>query len=149
VGFQPSRVYEVPYTNGPCWLIVGDKAWQHAPPLVGLYTLLIRVGYMHQPGDSVDDTLQKAKDGQIKIGDSTRYAGNKDCSYISQAWRGIQVILKHGLKVFHDTIEENYPADVAKRDPSHGLHNYYGPVNFTKGSPKKAMPYWYRDEIWK
>jgi len=147
VGFEPSRVYEVPYDTGPCWLIIGDKAWQHAPPLVGLYTLLIRVGYMHTPGDSADDTLEKAKSGKIKIGSDNSYAGHRDCSYISQAWKGIQVVMKHGLKVFHDTIEENYPENVRNIGPS--LHDCYGPVNFSKGSPRKAMPYWYRDEIWK
>jgi len=158
LGFQPSQIYEVPHDQSPCWLIVGDKGWQHAPPMVGLFTLLIRVGFMHKLGDLSEQTLQKAKSGKIKIGDSSGYAGNRDCSYISQAWNGIQAILKHGLEIFHEKIEENYPEDLPKRGAS--LHDAFGPVNFTsaatkkdsQGNPigaKKAMPHWYREEYWK
>lgn len=147
LGFQPSVIYEVPHDGGPCWLIVGDKGWQHAPPLVGLYTLLIRVGFMHNSGDSADETLKKAKSGKIKIGDSGSYAGNRDCSYISQSWKGIQAILKHGLDIFYAKMEANYPKDLPKRGAS--LHDAYGPVNFSKGIPKKAMPHWYRAKYWK
>lgn len=148
MGFEPSQVYEVPHKGGPCWLIVGDKKWQIAPPMVGLYTLFIRVGFMHTPGDSAEATLKKAKEGKIKIGDSTGYAGNRDCSYISQAWKGIQVILKHGVEIFHDSIEENYPKDLPDKVGS--LHDYLGPVNFAKNaSVKKAMPHWFRAKYWK
>jgi len=148
MGFQPSQVYEVPHADGPCWLVVGDKGWQHAPPMVGLFTLMIRVGFMHKPGDTADATLKKAKDGKIKIGDSTGYAGNRDCSYISQAWKGLQVILKHGVEIFHDTIEENYPKDLPNKCGS--LHDNLGPVNFAKNAAvKKAMPHWFRTKYWK
>ncbi len=157
MGFQPTRIYEVPNKSAPCWLIVGDKGWQHAPPMVGLFTLVIRVGFMHQLGDSADTTLQKAKDGKIKIGTDSGYAGNRDCAYISSAWKGIQAILKHGLDIFYEKMKDNYPADLPKRGAS--LHDQFGPVNFTSAATKKnargdwtgsrkAMPHWYREKYW-
>lgn len=151
MGLEPSMIHEVPHPSGPCWLIIGDKGWQHAAPMVGLYTLFIRVGVKHTAGEGYEKTLAKARDGKIKIGAGTSYAGNRDCSYIKQAWDGIQVILKHGLKVFHPTIGENYPKDLPNKCGS--LHGQLGPVNFTnarktKNGAAKAMPYWYRDEIW-
>lgn len=145
MGFQPSQIYEVPHDASPCWLIVGDKGWQHAPPMVGFFTLVIRVGFMHILGTSADATLKKAKEGKIKIGDTTGYAGNRDCSYISQAWKGISAILKHGLDIFHEKMEDNYPASLK----SAGLHDSFGPVNFTAKRPKAAMPHWYREKYWK
>lgn len=147
LGFEPSRIYQVPHADAPCWLIVGDSRWQHAPPLVGFYTLFIRLGFMHEVANDTDKTLQLARDGKIKIGDGSSYAGNKDCSYIAQAWDGIQVLFKHGIQVFHEKMEENYPLDLPKRGIS--LHDHLGPVNFTKRYAEKAMPHWYRDEIWK
>ncbi len=152
-----TKIYEVPHQNSPCWLIVGDKGWQHAPPMVGLFTLIIRVGFMHKLGESADQTLQRAKEGKIKIGDNTSYAGNRDCSYIAQAWAGIQAILKHGLNIFYPEMSDNYPEDLPRRGAS--LHDAFGPVNFTlaatrkdgQGNPtgaKKAMPRWYEDKYW-
>ena len=147
LGFQPSMIYEVPHDPSPCWLIVGDKGWQHAPPMVGLFTLFIRLGIMHKLGADADETLKLAKDGKIKIGTGTEYAGNRDCSYISQAWKGIQVILKHGMEIFYEKMEDNYPKDLPNRGPS--LHDDFGPVNFSQRSPEEAMPHWYREKYWK
>lgn len=152
MGFEPSQVYEVPHADSPCWLVIGDKGWQHAPPMVGLFTLVIRVGFMHQLGDSADETLEKAKEGKIKIGDNSDYAGHRDCSYIASAWKGIQVILKYGLDIFYENMSENYPKDLRQRGAN--LHNDFGPVNFTKVHDKanrgahKAMPHWYRKKYW-
>lgn len=147
LGFQPTRIYEVPHPDSPCWLIIGDKSWQHAPPMVGLYTLFIRLGLMHPQGGSADETLKLAKDGKIKISNNRDYAGNRDCSWIAQGWVGIQAILKHSLKIFHEKMEDNYPKKLAEVYPT--LHDGYGPVNFSNKHPKEAMPHWYRDEHWK
>lgn len=147
LGFSPSKVFAVEHPDSPCWLVLGDKRWQHAPPLVGFFTLFIRVGFMHETTLSVDETLRKAKVGEIKIGSSSGYAGNLDCSYIKESWKGLQALFKHNTSIFHATMEENYPEDLPRRGAS--LHDAYGPVNFTKKTPAKAMPHWYREEIWK
>ena len=146
LGFKKSKIHQVEHEKVPCWLIIGDKSWQHAPPLVGFFTLFIRLGFMHNLERKVDETLQLAKEEKIKIGSSTSYAGNRDSSYIKQAWEGLQVLFKHNLGVFHEKMEDNYPQDLPNRGPS--LHDHYGPVNFSKKCPKEAMPHWYRSEIW-
>ena len=146
LGFQPSQIYKVDHDGSPCWLVIGDKGWQHAPPLVGLYTLLIRLGFMHKLGESADATLELAKEGKITIGDNSNYAGNKDCTYIKQSWPGIQVLFEHGLAVFNEKMEDNYPADLPKLGRS--LHDHFGPVSFSEKLSKKAMPSWYKEEHW-
>jgi hypothetical protein len=148
LGFQPSRVYEVPHDGAPCWLVVGDPRWQIAPPMVGFFTLFIRLGFAHTPGEAHNVTLQKAKDGKIKIGDGDHYAGNRDASYIKSSWKALEVLLQHGVQIFHPTIEENYPKDLP--DKCGSLHDSLGPVNFAKSAEvKKAMPFWFRPEFWK
>lgn len=147
LGFRPSRIFQVEHPEAPCWLVVGDKNWQLAPPLVGFYTLFVRLGIAHNPETSVDDTLALAKEKKITIGDGQgSYAGQNDSTYIANSWKGLELLFQHGIKIFHPTIQENYPEDLPKRGTS--LHDSFGPVNFTAGRPKKAMPYWYREEIW-
>jgi hypothetical protein len=114
--------------------------------------MLIRVGYYHNAGGSFMRTLEMMRDGELGVGGDSTYedyddgaAGCNDSSYISQAWKGIEVILKHGLGVFHETMLENYPEDV----PTGILHDHYGIVNFTKRRPEKRMPRWYRKTLWK
>lgn len=144
MGFTPSEIFTVDNEKSPAWLIVGDPGWQHAPTMISLYTLFIRLGCFHNPGDTLEQTLKRAEKGEIKIGDSGNYAGNKDCSYVKQGRKGINVILKHGLKVFHDKQIENYPETLK----ANGLHDNYGIVNFTAKRPEKVVPHWYRKEIW-
>ncbi len=145
LGLEPTQIYPVEHADGPCWLLLADPRWQLAPTLISLFTLLARIGFFHNSGDSVEQTLDRAEKGEITIGEDRNYAGNRDCSYVKQARKGIDVILKHGLEIFHPTPQENYPPSLIK----HGLHDKFGIVSFTQGSPKTVMPYWYREEIWK
>jgi hypothetical protein len=139
IGLEPSRIFEVPYDGSPCWLVIGDKRWQIAPPMLGFFTLFIRIGFAHPVGESYESTLEKCKDGKIKIGDGG--AGCNDPGYIKQSWKGLQALLTHGLDTFHPDIESNYPKELpAQLD----LHNSAGPVNWTAGQAKKAMPRWYK-----
>ncbi len=143
--FRPTQIHPVEHEAGPCWLILADKRWQLAPTLISLYTLFVRLGFFHTPGESIDQTIERAEKGKIKIGSDDAYAGNRDCSYIKQARKGIDTILRHGTEIFHPTLKENYPKSLLKN----GLHDNYGIVNFTQRKPEKTMPHWYRDEIWK
>ena len=141
-GFEPSQIFEVPHPGGvPTWIVIGDKRWQHAPALVGLYTLLIRTGFAHKKGTPFTTTLSGCKAGKIKVVTNSG-AGCHDPNYIKQSWKGIQAILEHGTGCFHPKMADNYPKDVQKRIGS--LHDYAGPVNWTKGSCKKGMPRWYK-----
>jgi hypothetical protein len=140
LGFEPSKIFEVPHPQGPCWLIIGDKCWQHAPPILGLFTLFIRVGFAHDPKESYETTLENCRSGKFKITASGVEAGFNDPGYVKESWIGLQAFLKHGTETFYPTIEENYPEDLPKKL---NLHNAVGPVNWSKGSAKVAMPRWY------
>lgn len=144
LGFRPTEIHEVENPDGPTWLIIADKGWQHAPTMISLFTLLVRVGCYHTPGAEVSETLDAAEKGKIKIGGSTGYAGNRDGNYVKSSRKGIEVILKHGLDVFYKKQKDNYPESLRKN----GLHDNYGIVNFTAGRPKKVIPHWYRSSIW-
>jgi hypothetical protein len=145
LGFENfTEIYEVEHEGGPCWLLVGDAGWQHAPTMISLYTLFIRLGCFHKPGDTLKKTLSCAEKGSIKIGSNSDYAGNNDCKYVKQGRAGIDVIFKHGLDVFHPKQIDNYPKTLKEN----GLHDNYGIVNFTARRPEKVVPHWYRKEIW-
>lgn len=140
IGLAPSKIYEVPYDASPCWLIIGDKGWQISPPMLGFFTLFIRIGFAHPLGDNYEATLKKCQDGKIKIGTGNG-AGVNDPGYIQSSWEGLQALLEHGLEMFHSDINENYPEELPKKL---SLHNDVGPVNWSQGRAKKAMPRWYK-----
>jgi len=140
LGFRPSFLQVAENPDGPCWIILGDKRWQLSPPLLSLYTLLIRVGMTHELGRSVEQTLELAEKKKYAYGE----AGSNDASYLKQGMKGIQAILKHGASIFYAKIAENYPEKLKK----HGLHDNFGIVSFTGRQPEECMPHWFRAGIW-
>ncbi len=144
LGFRPSQIFKVENKESPCWLVLGDPGWQHAPTMISLYTLFIRLGCFHKPGDTLAKTLKRAEKGSIKIGENSDYAGNNDCKYVKEGRVGIDLIMKHGLDIWHDDQYENYPKSLKEN----GLHDNYGIVNFTAKRPLEVVPHWYRKEIW-
>lgn len=142
LGFRPTEIIEVPHSEGPCWLIIADAGWQHAPPMLSLFTLLVRVGCVHTPGATFEQTLERVEKGEIKVG--VAGAGTNDNGYVQQSRKGIDAILRHGLAIFHSKQLDNYPKEIG----THELHDNYGIVNFTRRRPEKKMPHWYRPEIW-
>jgi len=155
LGFNQTEIHQVKGTknSAPTWLLLGDKKWMHAPTLLSFYSILIRVGYYHNTGGDFMRTLEMIRDGELGQGGDPNdiyesggeAAGSNDTSYIKQAWEGIQVILKHGIDIFHPAMIDNYPSDVSTQV----LHDTYGIVNFTKKRPEKRMPRWYRKSLWK
>jgi len=144
LNFRPSYIEPVTHDKGPCWVVLGDRRWQLAPPLISLYTLLIRVGCAHISGDTLETTLDKAVKGELRITETDSTAGNRDANYIREGMRGIQTILKHGLSIFYPLIQENYPTSLLKA----GLHDNMGIVSFSNQKPIEAMPFWFRTGIW-
>jgi hypothetical protein len=135
--------------EAPAWLVLGDKRWMIAPPMISLYALLVRIGYYHNPGGDFQRTLEMMRDDELgpKNNDDSYDddQASNDASYLTQAWKGLQVILKHGVKVFHEDMAENYPADIQ----AHTFHDGYGFVNFVSRRPAPRMSYWYRKPLWK
>ena len=123
------------YKKNGCFLIDASGMWNNAPVLVSMFTLLLRVGFVHKQGENCLETLKNLVDGKIKP-----YQSN-DRSYIQQSMDGIEKILKWGYrKFFFINIEKNYP----KGTNIGTMHNQTGIVAFSSGSTKSVCKYWTR-----
>ncbi len=129
VSNPPSR-----YKNG-CWLIDASGMWNNAPVLVSMFTLLLRVGFIHKKDNDCMDTIKQLVDGKIKP------YQNNDRSYVQQGMKGIENIVKWGYrKFFYIETEKNYP----KNTNIGTMHNQTGIVAFASGSTKSVCKYWNR-----
>jgi hypothetical protein len=126
------------YYAGGIWLLEGSRRWMVSPPMISLYTLLLRIGFVHTIGRPYEDTL---------INIITKHVApyqNKDRKQLIEAMDGIKRILKHGdRKIFHRDIKANYPANI----PVRIMHNKLGIVGFSQMECKAYMPYWHRKQV--
>jgi hypothetical protein len=123
------------YRKAGIWLFQGSKRWMQSAPLISMYTLLLRTGLMHQRGTpwrkTVEDILEE------RVNPYQIY----DKKQLSDAMPGINHIMKFGdRKLFGGNIKDNYPAKI----PIGDMHNRFGIVGFSEGSPKYEMPTWYK-----
>ena len=140
------------YKSG-VWLLKSSSRWMLAPPMVSLYSLLLRVGFNHKQGQKIETTVKR-----LLNGDDEPYQRN-DRSFFESAQDGIDYILKHGyIRVFYRKPENNYPKSIEVND----LHESAGIVAFsTKIKQKQSrrrnaaelsyycyaadIPHWYRN----
>jgi hypothetical protein len=122
------------YARGGVWYLEGSGRWMKSPPMISLYTLLVRVGMLHPLGQSFMKTIDDICAGTLKpyqSEDRDRVIGSKD---------GIKRILEKGdRKIFSRKIEENYPPDVEVGT----MHNSCGIVGFSRGYTKSYFPKWH------
>ena len=107
----------VKYSAGGVWLVCGDKRWVNSPPMLSLYSLLIRIGFGHKIGTPFMDTIKGIESRKI-----TPY---QSCDYnrISGSTKIIEKILKKGDEdIFGTEIEKNYPNEISVST----MHNYCG-----------------------
>jgi hypothetical protein len=65
-----SRVFSCPnppkrYANCGVYLFSGSGKWLLAPPMVSMYTLMVRSGFAHTTGESYKETIDKIINGKI------------------------------------------------------------------------------------
>lgn len=122
------------YAKGGVFLLESSKRWMHAPPMISLYTLLVRVGLSHTKGNSFESTLQDIIDCK-----KTSYQSS-DRSFVTESHKALKFILNHGdRKVFKSKIKDNYPEKIS----INSMHNYCGIVSYSKECMKSEMPHWY------
>lgn len=125
------------YRRGGVFYFEGSKRWLSSPVMLSLYTLLLRIGFVHKNGESFEKTMEK-----VSSGDVFPYQEEDGCK-LHDALAGIKKILSVGdRKIFHSEIKKNYP-----RVRISILHNDMGIVGFSKGYTKSYSPYWHREEI--
>lgn len=115
-----------------------------SPPMISLYTLLIRVGMTHELGQPWHETFKK-----IQKDKSGGYYNKTDNSFAEQTQKGLDRILKYGdRKIFHRDIGRNYPATYKSgvAVSVFTIHDSFGILGFSNGSTKNEFPHWHRLE---
>jgi len=135
------------YMKSGVWILNASCRWLKATPMISFYTLLVRIGFVHQPEDNLEMTLIKVKEGKVK----TYYDNNcRDKEMIEKALPGIYKLMKYSdKKIFQSNIRENYPSHFLDGDNSVALsiftvHDKCGVVGFSIGSTRKYFPQWYK-----
>ena len=128
------------YRHG-VFLFQGSRRWLIAPPMISLYSFLVRIGLSHQPGTSYNTTISLIKNGLLKSYQP------KDSKWLADIEPAIHKLIRHGdKKIFYRSIERNYP----ERFLIDRIHNCLGIKSFATDMRLKAaehpttFPYWHR-----
>jgi len=109
------------------------RRWQNSPPLISLYTLLIRVSLVHTAGQPYTDTIDKVCKGEIEP-----YLCD-DRWQLQSAKTGLNWIIKIGdKKLFSQEQKDNFK-DVGVST----MHNNCGICGFSNKEVQKQFPTWY------
>jgi hypothetical protein len=135
----PSR-----YRKAGVYIANGSKRWMKSPPMISLYTLLLRIGMVHDPKDDPLETIRK-----VRMGKTSSYYGTSDRGILETSEAGLSRILEHGdRRLFHREMEKNYPP-ITKSGLKFSvftLHDGCGLSAFSKGHTKNEFPHWHRLE---
>jgi hypothetical protein len=123
------------------FLFEGSKRWLQAPPMLSLYSLLIRVGFVHTIGNSFAETIQGVKEGEIKP--YQKY----DKTWLNGIDLALDKLFKYGdRRIFSRNIRENYPSNIDIEQ----IHNYLGIIGFSSDimtinwkDIRPLVPYWH------
>ena len=124
------------YAAGGIWLLDSHKRWMMAPPMISMYTLMLRLGLVHQLGETPESTMLKIEMGLV------RPYGSKDKSQMKSAKRGIVRILRLGdQRIFGSDIHLNYPSFVPLCD----MHDEMGIIGFARKRTAYYIPRWHKE----
>ena len=137
--------------TGGVWMFEGSGRWMIAPPMISLYTLLLRCGFAHKKGDDFDKTCKAIIDGTAKITNDKglRYSGCYDDTYLDQGQPAIQAIMKHGYRrIFGKDAKKNFPKGI----DIDTMHGDCGIVGFSElinggqdfGEIKTHVAHWFK-----
>ena len=144
------------YKKSGVWLLDGSKRWMKSPPMMSLYTLLIRIGLVHTLGDSHKKTLRMIKNGKLlpynwkedRINkNGTTHHSDNDRDFLRKGHRALSMIMKHGdRRLFFRDIKNNYPEKNQNgySFSTHHIHERCGLVGFPKKETKTEFPHWHR-----
>lgn len=125
------------YKKCGVYLFDGSGMWMNSPPLLSMYTLLLRAGFAHKKGDDCLKTMDKIINGKIE-----QYQEN-DQSQLSEAKEAIINIIKVGYrKFFFIDTAKNYPNNVDVYD----IHES-GIVGLANGTTEDVVKYWTRKSL--
>ena len=123
------------YSKCGVYLLDGSNRWLLSPPLLSMYTLLIRMGFTHKKGDKYNVTMKNMSSD--KIGSYQ----TQDINQLNRAKKGIERILKCGyLKIFFKDPIKNFP-DVGVGS----MHNSMGICAFSDNHTRSYVKHWHRN----
>ena len=130
--------YPDKYNPGGVYLLKASQRWMLSPPLISLYTTLVRCGFVHTIDNNYVHTLNGIANGTIKA-----YQSN-DSEFVKSSFAGISAIIALGYrKIFYGDMTKNYP----KHIQTSILHHDCGIRAYSWGYTKKNFPYWHRDNL--
>lgn len=122
------------YQKSGVWIVIGNKRWLKSPPMISMYSLLIRVGMAHEGGE-----WEETVDAILK--DKKKVYQSADKNNIVHGINGIKRIIQEGDRnIFHKDIKENYKSSLL----SSTLHNHTGICAFSQGYTKSWFPEWHK-----
>ena len=130
------------YRKAGVFMFEGSRRWIQAPPMLSLYSLLLRVGFCHTAGDSFEKTLEGIKSGKIKP------YQKKDGHWFKNTEPAFEKILRLGdRKIFDRNMQLNYPSNL----DVDSIHNKLGIIGFATDMVYKSIgesvivPHWHYD----
>jgi hypothetical protein len=123
------------YNDGRVVILEGSGRWMMSPPMLSMYSLLIRVGFCHKKGNAFTTTIKKLVGGDVEP------YQEEDASQLSEAKTGIDRIMKYGYaRIFFNDPKKNYPKDIDMYE----LHESSGIVAFASGESECIRKHWHR-----
>ena len=118
------------YKKTGVFLFEGSRRWLQAPPMLSLYSLLLRVGFTHTAGVPFKKTITDIIAGELKP------YQKKDKDYLKEVSLALEKILRLGdRKIFNRKIQSNYPSNL----DIDLIHNRLGIVGFSTDVLHKAI----------
>lgn len=139
------------YRRSGVFIIEGSKRWMSAPPMISLYTLLIRIGLVHLSGQRASETLYQIESGLLnpynwQPDEAGKYGPihhDNDKDFLIRGRPGLNRILKFGdRRLFHESMKANYPDSVSTET----LHDNCGLGGYSDGYTETKFPHWHRLE---
>jgi hypothetical protein len=125
------------YEKCGVYLFEGSKQWMMAPPMLSLFTLLLRVGACHKKGTPFKETLQGVESKKIP-----QYQ-TSDSNFLKTGMVGIERILSEKpSKIFGRSLVKNYPKGLSGGT----IHNNFGIVAFSRSTTKTWCSHWHPEE---
>lgn len=124
------------YENGSVIVVEGDKRWLSSPPMLSLYSMLVRIGFCHNKSNSFQATFKK-----IVMKKLTLYQP-KDLYNLKSSLDGIKIIIQHSdQNIFFKNWKYNYPIEIDILR----VHNYLGISNFSTKFGMDIINDWYKN----
>ena len=128
------QVCDDPPKDIPVVAFIGSPHWMIAPPMLSLYSLLIRVGMTYKEGD-VWKYMERVADGKVR---TTAFT---DAQYLRSSLPTIRRLIISAGVCFGSSskLQDNWPLDLEEEI----LHEDMGIVAFARGKARQFCPQWY------